>query len=401
MLPLLRYPLFVSCALVVQAADQLVIPASPQARAYQRLQLDPSSLDPKVKYSVALSQGTTHEFLPVQTDVRQPGAYFILPWQDSEKPVSAVLVSGKPVTDEVVARKAKGGVEVAVSRDGKSKPIFFYQADEILPEGVKAWYQRGAFIHPLYTPSETLVSDSFAADHLHHHGIWTAWSHTSFQGRKPDFWNVQQNEGRVASTGVTQVWSGTVDAGFVATMRSFDTKTQPETAVLDESWVVRCYRPAERPAAYIIDLETTQENVAAEVLELTKHLYGGLGFRGRGEWDAKVPLTFLTAEGETDRKKGDGKRTRWFYFGGPVGDKLVGVAILGHPDNLNAPQWTRFNPTMPFVAFTPVHDAGYTFAPHSKLVQKFRFVVFDGPPNPVLIEAYWQGFAQPATVTLR
>jgi hypothetical protein len=148
--------------------------------------------------------------------------------------------------------------------------------------------------------------------------------------------------------------------------------------------------------AYVFDVETNQVNIAADPLELSKHIYGGLGYRGRGDWDAKTPLTFLTSEGDTDRKKGDGKRVRWFYFGGPADGKLAGVAIFCHPDNLNAPQTTRFNPTMPFVAYTPVHDGAYTWAPQTHLVQKFRFVVFDGKPDPVRLEAYWQGFAQPA-----
>jgi hypothetical protein len=164
---------------------------------------------------------------------------------------------------------------------------------------------------------------------------------------------------------------------------------------------VRCYAGGANARANVFDVETTQKNIATDPLELTKHIYGGLGFRGRADWDAKATLRFLTSEGTTDRKKGDGQRARWFYFGGPADGKTVGVAILCHPDNLNAPQATRFNPTMPFVAYTPAHAGNTPIAPGSLFTQKFRFVVFTGEPDPLLLESYWQGFATPATVTVK
>jgi len=390
------------CYVTASAGEALTLPASPQAKAHQRIVLEAATLDPQVNYAVAVTTEGGRVFEPVQWDAAKKTPYFILPWQASSQTVQAMLVSGHPAaSSQLIAQKTKSGVELVADREGHRQAVFTYQAEEILPPEVKPVYLRGAFIHPIYTPGGTLISDSFAPDHLHHHGIWTAWSHTSFQNRKPDFWNVQQNEGRVASLGVTQTWSGLVEAGFEAKMRSYDTKTTPETAVLDETWVVRCYQTNTPTPAYVIDLETTQENISADPLELSKHIYGGLGFRGRRDWDAKTPLTFLTSEGDNDRKKGDGKRARWFYFGGPAEGKLAGVAILCHPDNLNAPQWTRFNPTMPFVAYTPMHDEPYVVKPKSAFTQKFRFVVFEGKPDPLVLEAYWQGFAQPSKVSSR
>lgn len=63
---------------------------------------------------------------------------------------------------------------------------------------------------------------------------------------------------------------------------------------------------------------------------------------------------------------------------------------------MNFPQWTRFNPKDPFVAFTPVHDGAVSIKPDEALTQKFRFVVFDGDPDGRRLEELWQGYAHPA-----
>ena len=365
------------------------------------VEVSDASLDRSLSYVIATQTTQGVNLLPAQWDGKKEKLSFILPYQDTGKAFTGFATIGKPkLPIEVQALRSKDAIEVSEVGEA-SRPIFKYQDSEILPAGVKELYRRGGFIHPIYTPEQTLVSDSFPTDHLHHHGIWMAWSKTSFQGRKPDFWNVHENTGRVAALGVDRVWSGPVEGGFTAKLRSLDTGVQPAVPVLDEAWTVRCYAGGPQARANVFDVETTQKNIATDPLELTKHIYGGLGFRGRSDWDAKAKLRFLTSEGLTDRKKGDGQRARWFYFGGPADGKTVGVAILCHPDNLNAPQATRFNPTMPFVAYTPAHAGNTRIAPGESFTQKFRFVVFTGEPDPLLLESYWQGFAGPASVTVK
>ena len=382
-------------------AATFTIPGPIQSKANQVVEVTDASLDRSLSYVIATQTSAGVNLLPAQWDSKKEKLTFILPYQDIGKTFTGFATLGKPKTPlEVQALRGKETIEVSEVGE-TTRTIFKYQDTETLPVGVKELYRRGGFIHPIFTPEQTLVSDSFPTDHLHHHGIWTAWSHTSFQGRKPDFWNVHENKGRVSALGVDRVWSGPVEGGFTSKLRSLDTGVQPAVPVLDETWTVRCYAGGANARANVFDVETTQKNIATDPLELTKHIYGGLGFRGRADWDAKATLRFLTSEGATDRKKGDGQRARWFYFGGPADGKTVGVAILCHPENLNAPQTTRFNPTMPFVAYTPAHAGNTTIAPGSLFTQKFRFVVFTGEPDPLLLESYWQGFATPATVTVK
>jgi hypothetical protein len=382
-------------------AATFTIPAPSQPKANQVVEVTDASLDRTLSYVIATQTAQGVKLLPAQWDAQKEKLSFILPYQDTGKAFTGFATIGKPKSPiEVQALRGKDTIEVSEVGE-TARTIFRYQDTEILPTGVKELYRRGGFIHPIYTPEQTLVSDSFPSDHFHHHGIWMAWSHTSFQGRKPDFWNVHENTGRVAALGVDRVWSGPVEGGFTAKLRSLDTGSQPPVPVLDEAWTVRCYAGGPNARANVFDVESTQKNIATDPLELTKHIYGGLGFRGRADWDAKAKLRFLTSEGVTDRLQGNGQRTRWFYFGGPADGQTVGVAILCHPDNLNAPQATRFNPTMPFVAYTPAHAGDTRIAPGAGFTQKFRFVVFSGEPDPLLLESYWQGFAGPASVTVK
>ena len=377
-----------------------IIPAFPVARRQQRVLLAEAAEAQRLGLGskdilVVRAAGQTY---PVQWDERSKEPYFVLPYQAKEQAVEIQL-------EPVESWQPDRAVEHAYVDDhfwmttvegAASKRLFGFQHDEALPPGIKPVYRRGGFIHPVLTPAGEVISGSFAPDHAHHHGIWTAWSHTAFQGRKPDFWNVHEETGRVDYVGLGNRWIGWVDSGFHARMRSLDTKAEPPVEVLAETWKVTTFVPRADQPMNIFELETSQRNVAKDALELTKHIYGGLGYRGLATWTATAPLTFLTSEGQVGRKAGDGQRVRWFCFGGPTEHGRGGIAILGHPTNPNAPQWTRFNPKDPFVAFTPVHDGSLTVKPDETLTQRFRFLVYDGEPDAQVIEEHWQGFAHPA-----
>jgi len=382
-----------------------VLPAAAQERKGQRIVLAEATeakklgLTPKDIY-VVRAQGVAAPYA-LQWDERTKEPYFLLPSQGAGEKAEVTIVPVESIQPDSSVEHAyvDDQLWMTVIKDGAQRKLFAFQHDELLPPGIKPIYRRAGFIHPVLTPSGETISGSFAPDHAHHHGIWTAWSHTEFQGRHPDFWNVHEETGRVEYLGLGARWIGPVDSGFNAQMRSLDTKSAPPVEVLAEAWRVTAYRPRAEGEPNLFELEVTQRNSSTDVLTLTKHIYGGLGYRGLESWTVNAPLTFLTSEGHVGRKAGDGQRVRWFAFAGPTTKGRGGIAILAHPDNVNFPQWTRFNPKDPFVAFTPVHDGAITVKPAETLRQRFRFLTFDGEPDAKLIEAYWQGYAHPAKAT--
>jgi len=168
-------------------AATFTIPGPIQSKANQVVEVTDASLDRSLSYVIATQSTAGVNLLPAQWDSKKEKLTFILPYQDIGKTFTGFATLGKPKTPlEVQALRGKETIEVSEVGE-TTRTILKYQDAETLPVGVKEVYRRGGFIHPIYTPDQTLVSDSFAADHLHHHGIWMAWSHTSFQGRKPDF----------------------------------------------------------------------------------------------------------------------------------------------------------------------------------------------------------------------
>src|SRR6476620_11010848 len=105
----------------------------------------------------------------------------------------------------LLALSAAAGPAVTAKREGQQiifragdKEMFRYQAEAgPLPRpDIKEAFTRGGYLSPLLTPSGKQISDDFPPKHIHHHGVWWAWTKTEFEGRHPDFWNMGDNKGR-------------------------------------------------------------------------------------------------------------------------------------------------------------------------------------------------------------
>jgi hypothetical protein len=341
---------------------------------------------------------TQDNSLPIQVDGEGRGTVFI-PLQKAGETLRFSIVQGSASPHPgVTVNNADGRLRFSV--DGQT--VFDYQM-ALAPAptaGLDPKMLRGAFIHPIYTPAGKLVTDSYPADHAHHHGIWTAWEDTQFQGRTPDFWNSQYpNGGTVEFAALDQSWGGPVYGGFVAEHRFMDRLTRPPTAALHEKWRVAVYA-APGFAARIFDLTMTHTLATPDPLVLQPYRYGGLGVRGSAEWLDKSNFTVLTSNGDTDRVKAEGQATRWFFMGGKVGGAPCGIAILDDPANFHAPQPVWMNADQPFFCYVPAAKTGFTITQDQPYTARYRFIVQDGLPDAQFLEACWQGFAHPATTTV-
>lgn len=298
-----------------------------------------------------------------------------------------------------------GAVQTEVTNDRvrigvRGGPLFdYWMAAEPLPnDKVDKVYLRSGHIHPLFSPSGKLVSSSYPLAHLHHHGIWTPWTKTKFQGREPDFWNMGKGTGTVKFAALDRAWSGPVHGGFVSRHEHIDLSAPAPVKALDEQWEVTVYDvPGFARPVRVFDLVSTMTCATRDPLVLPEYHYGGMGYRGNEGWLGKDQAFFLTSEGETDRVKANHQRMRWVHVGGRVDGALTGVAVLGHPGNFRAPQPVRVHPTEPYVSFVAQQLGEFALEPGKPYVVRFRFVAMDGEPDPALLEALWQGYAQPAT----
>jgi hypothetical protein len=296
---------------------------------------------------------------------------------------------------------ARAGTKLRIA-DGDRQMLEYQAEPGVLPRPeIDPIYTRGGYIHPVLTPGGKAVTDDFPPNHIHQHGIWFAWTRTEFQGRQPDFWNMGQGKGRIEFAGMDKTWSGPVHAGFNAQHRFVDLTAGEPRTVLNEKWETRAYRLGSGSSHFVFDLTSTQECAGPVPLVLPDYYYGGLGVRGNWLWNGPGKAFFLTSEGVTNRVAGNQTRGRWCYMGGMIDGQLAGIAILGHPENFRAPQPMRLHPNEPFFCFAPSQAGDWEIAPGQKYISRYRFVVFDGPPDRTKLDRLWHDYAHPPEARLK
>lgn len=384
----------------VQARDYRVTVASADVdRAAQVIAFKLPSDAPKT----AVLRGPGNMMLPVQTG---PGgeAMFVLPAQPAGQSITLTLSAarGAEVARGVEVRKAEGRLQVSV----EGRVAFSYQMDrEALPRsGIKPEFKRAGYLHPVYSPSGRILTDDYPSNHVHHHGIWTPWVKTKFQGRAPDFWNMGAKTGAEDFVSIERTWAGPVHGGFEAKLQMVDLSAPQPVVALHETWRVTSYLvPSVSGAAAVnvFDLEVTQTCATSDPLVLPQYHYGGFGIRGADAWNGPGDAAlFLTSEGITDRVAGNNTRGRWCFLGGRLDGMIAGTAVLGHPDNFRAPQPLRLHPNMPYFSLVPQQLGEFSIEPGKPYVARFRFVAADGAPDRARLDAFWHGYARPASVTL-
>ncbi len=80
------------------------------------------------------------------------------------------------------------GTALELSENGK--PVFHYNYGQVLKEGFPEAMRRAAYLHPVYLPDGTLITDDFNKDHPHHRGISWMWPNVTVNGKTHDLWTV-------------------------------------------------------------------------------------------------------------------------------------------------------------------------------------------------------------------
>ena len=289
--------------------------------------------------------------------------------------------------------------QIHISSNGNKVLSYFHDLNSP-PSGIDERYQRSGYIHPVYSPSGVILTNHLnEVQHPHHSGIWSSWTQTEFDGRRPDFWNVHLESGRVDGEGrLDKSWDGPVQAGFTARHHFIDLSADEPKVALNEEWKVQVY-PVQDGSFHVFDLTVTQTANTDAPLFLPEYRYGGVGFRGHADWDNPDLVQFLTSKGEG--RDGHGSRVRWVHIGGLSDGNLAGITIMDHPSNFRFPQTVRIHPDEPFFNYTPVQLGDMEIKPGTPYTVRYRYVTYDGEPDTEKIERLWRDFAYPPGVTVR
>lgn len=79
------------------------------------------------------------------------------------------------------------GLELSES----GQPVFVYNFGMMLPPGFAESMRRSCYLHPVYAPDGTQLTDDFNPNHPHHRGIFWAWTDVAVDGKKGDMWTVK------------------------------------------------------------------------------------------------------------------------------------------------------------------------------------------------------------------
>jgi len=395
----------VTGAQVVRAAEPLIIIV--EAGSHDRIDTPVSiALEQEPKggdnFSLIEITKTGGKVIPAQIEPgNPPRLWFILTGKTpagSKRTFQLLEESNATNSSSIEVKKDD---KTMLIHSGKEKILQYNQALVPPPPGKSELYTRSAFIHPLWSPSQKVLTNIHPEDHVHHMGIWMPWTHTRFEGKDVDFWNLPAGEGTVRFVKFISMFSGAVCGGFQAEQNHVALKTKDgKKVVLKEIWDVRAYNVGGPEKGYrIVDFVSTQTCVAKSPLYLPRYRYGGFGFRGNAEWKG-AKAAYLTSEGKT-RKDGHRSRARWCDTSGQCGEQWVGVTHMSHPENFRHPESMRIWPGYDnevFFNWSPIQLEDWVLEPGKQHVFRYRMLIHEGEVNVEDAERVWQDFGDPPFV---
>ena len=314
------------------------------------------------------------------------------------------LSKGKTATDTVMKAIKQSG---HVLLEQAQQPILQYNFKTVAaPAGADTIYNRSAFIHPLWAPNGVVLTNIFPnKSHLHHMGIWNPWTHTLFEGRETDFWNVQKKEGKVRFSGNLKTFSGNVWCGFSANQRHIAfLKDGTEKTAIRETWLVQAYPATDNGSRRQWDFTSTFAPATPSGITLLQYRYGGgFGLRTTQYFTSETSQV-LTSEGKT-RKDADSTRARWVKISGTTPNGKAGLLIMNYPDNFDSPEPLRVWPENMNVEggelmfdYTPTRMRPWKLYAGSRYQLKYRVMVYSGDITAAEAEAAWQEYVHPPQV---
>lgn len=302
----------------------------------------------------------------------------------------AIFVVSQASSKEPLMKIEETPARITMMRGDK---VIFHYNKEPTSEAPNhaAHYTRTGYIHPIYTPSGRIVTGDYAEDHPHQHGLFFAWTKTTFEGRKPEFWNQKLESGRISYRKTLLKENGEKRCSFTVE-HLFEDLTAPDGPgpVIKETWKVTGFDQGDE--VFLFEIESTQTLIAQSPLRIEKYHYGGMAIRGTAQWYSEskeaVPPGMMKTDAGLGREEGNHSRPGHVTMHGPIDDGHAGITVFGDPKNFRAPQWVRLHPSKPYFVYAPMVEEAFQIIAEKPYISRYRYLVFDGPPETAIIKSH-------------
>jgi hypothetical protein len=372
--------------------------------------------------------------------------------KNSSRIFKLVLEKGAPAAGHFTVEDINNK-SLLVKSDGRAVLRYNYGIIQHT-EGKNGPYDRGSYIHPVWTPAGKIITGDFSPEHIHQRGIFFAWTEAIFGEIETGFWSLGESAGRILADDFgPSVIDGPVFTGLVVCNKG----VVAGKTYFKEIWVVKLYALGEEGLwlfdVYVRQVPTNPEKPekilrldaitaptplptesqkpqtsppgGSILMVLPKVYYGGMAFRGTSEWlgsDSRdvaraikrgvefkdtewlapgVSLDVLTDQGG-DRKSGDRSAARWIDYTGPLGgagNNWGGVVMFDHPSNPHYPTPLRVHPDLPYFCYAFTQNQPYIISSNEPLNLIYRFLVHNGHPQQQVNERFARDFTEPPKVS--
>jgi len=218
----------------------------------------------------------------------------------------------------------------ALELSEKGKPVFLYNYAPVLREGFPEAMSRCCYLHPVYLPDGTQITDDFNKDHPHHRGISWMWTNVTVDGKTYDLWTVGDIKHR--SLNVRK------SAGSRATLTLDNGWFTGNRKVVDERVEISVHPEANgsRRLDFTLRFEASGSPVEIVGTPDQKKGFGGFCFRFAPRDGGRANTVIRTDQGVS---KGDGVMEvhPWAQIEGVFKGKRGGARVEDDPGNPGYP----------------------------------------------------------------
>lgn len=284
----------------------------------------------------------------------------------------ATLGSVTNGADSSFALRQINDASLELSEQGQ--PVFVYNFGGILAPGAPEATRRSCYLHPVYAPDGTVLTDDFNKDHPHHRGIFWAWEVVTFDGKTDDVWTLKGFRQKFVRW-VAQETNGpaarlAVENGWYDGERKF---VKEEVNI-----VIHPTANDRRRLDFTFRFEATDKPVVIVGTPDGKKGYGGFAIRTAPR-DGGAAKTIIRTDEGVSEKDGIMARHAWAEILGTFQGRKEAIRIEDDPANPGYPKngWLmRHSYALLNVSYPGLEPL--TLSPGKPLVLKYRVILSSG-----------------------